>query len=115
MANKYLNHKSHGFDSKLEEKRYEILKLAESQGIIQRVQCQRKFELIPPQKGDNRNERKVEYIADFVYYKHAQMIVEDTKSPYSRKLPAYVIKRKLMLYQYNISIREITKDNLEEI
>lgn len=115
MANKYLNHKSHGFDSKLEERRYQILKLAEEQGIIYHLKKQVPFVLIPANKGKYRNERKAEYRADFAYYMDHQYIVEDTKSPYSRKLPEYVLKRKLMLDVYGISIREITEDNIEEI
>lgn len=67
------------------------------------------FELIPPQKGELRNEKAVKYIPDFYYYDNVKKkwIVEDVKSEMTRKLPDYVIKRKLMKWIHNIEVDEI--------
>ena len=45
-------------------------------------------------------------MADFVYTKDGEMIVEDTKSPVTRTKD-YIIKRKLMRYIHGIAISEI--------
>ena len=83
------------FDSLGEGRRYQELILLEKSGTISTLQLQRKFEVIPKQIG----ERKTEYIADFVYMENGRMIVEDYKSDFTRKNPAYVMKRKLMKLQ----------------
>jgi hypothetical protein len=51
-------------------------------------------------------ERKVCYVADFVYtdLKSGERVVEDTKGV---KTKDYIIKRKLMLYIHHIRIKEI--------
>ena len=36
-----------------------------------------------------------------------KIVVEDVKSPRTRKNPEYIIKRKLMLERYGITIREV--------
>lgn len=93
------------FDSKKEAKRYKELLLLESAGAITDLRRQVKYELIPSQRIDGKvAERKVEYIADFVYTQDGETIVEDTKG---FKTKDYIIKRKLMLYKYGIRIREI--------
>lgn len=45
-------------------------------------------------------ERKIEYVADFVYDQDDKTIVEDIKSPITKKNPVYRIKRKLLLNRY---------------
>ena len=49
-------------------------------------------------------ERGVYYIADFVYYRDGEYIVEDTKGVRTKD---YIIKRKLMLYVHGIKIKEV--------
>ena len=49
-------------------------------------------------------EKEVTYIADFVYYKDGELIVEDTNGFRTKD---YIIKRKLMLYVHHIRIKEI--------
>lgn len=95
-------------DSLAESNRLEQLKILERVGAIKNLQFQVPFMLIEKQQGENRNERAVKYIADFVYdeqqadgsYKH---IVEDCKG---KKTKDYIIKRKLMLFVHGISIKE---------
>lgn len=95
-------------DSLAESNRYEELRLLQQAGYIKNLQYQVPFLLIPNQEGENRTERSVKYIADFVYDEKQEdgtwlHIVEDKKG---HKTKDYIIKRKLMLYIHNISIRE---------
>ena len=103
--NKYKNEKitidGMTFDSKKEYNRYCDLKLLERAGEIKDIQRQVKFELIPKQEG----ERAVNYIADFVYIdRNGKKVVEDTKGV---RTAEYIIKRKIMLWRYNIKILEV--------
>ena len=91
-------------DSKKEAARWQELNLMLRARIIEDLQRQVRFELIPKQDG----ERACTYIADFVYIdrKTGQKVVEDVKSPATRT-EAYRIKRKLMLLVHGIRIKEI--------
>lgn len=102
---KYKNKKFGQFDSKKEEKRYNELLIMQAAGEISGLNHHTQFELIPKQPG----ERAVNYEADFTYIqvKNNAFIVEDVKSPATRKIPAYIIKRKLMLWLYGIKITEV--------
>ena len=111
------------FDSKREYNRYCELKLLEKAGEISNLRRQVKFVLIPAQyekaterytRGRNKGklkqgaliERECAYIADFVYIdnKEGEKVVEDTKGMRTKD---YVIKRKLMLKNYGVRIKEI--------
>lgn len=88
--------------------RYLELAQLQANGKINHLQCQVDYELIPAQKiGKKTIERKCCYRADFVYNKDGDVIVEDVKSPITRKQPEYIIKRKLMLWKYGIIIKEV--------
>lgn len=109
MRNKYGNRKTVvdgiTFDSRKEAKRYQELKLLEKAGEIKDLRRQVKYELIPSQKINGKVvERKVEYVADFVYLQNGDIVVEDTKGIRTKD---YIIKRKLMLYVWGIKIVEI--------
>jgi hypothetical protein len=122
MTNKYGNRKVNvngiEFDSRKEGYRYAELCLMERAGAIQNLRRQVKFELLPSQyaeyrvKGANGKikavkrllERECSYVADFVYEENGKTVVEDTKGFRTKD---YIIKRKLMLYKYDIRIREV--------
>ena len=101
------------FDSKKEAKRYAELLAMEKAGIIQNLRRQVTFELIPAQKlpqpikllsgYTKKTERKIVYIADFVYIMNDRTVVEDTKG---METPEYKIKRKLMLQKYGIQVMQ---------
>ena len=97
------------FDSAKEARRYNELLLLERAGEITGLQRQVKFCLIPSQRrSDGKLERQTDYIADFVYFEGKNRIVEDVKG--YKKGNAYalfVIKRKLMLQNYSIEIKEV--------
>lgn len=106
---KYRSRKTGGFDSKKEAERFFTLRRMEQMGEIEDLQVQVPYLLIPTQYIDGKcQERSVKYIADFVYKKGGETVVEDVKG--YRKGGAYamfVIKRKLMLLNYGISVKEI--------
>ncbi len=87
-------------DSIKEANRWCELKLLERAGMIQDLQRQVKFELLPKQDG----ERAVSYIADFVYTENGKRVVEDVKGV---KTKEYRLKKKMMLYFHNVKIKEI--------
>ena len=109
------------FDSAKEARRWEQLLLLQRAGKITELQRQVAYELIPAQyetyprfskKGERLKdgqrllERKVEYVADFVYTDtdRGELVVEDTKGV---KTKDYIIKRKLLLLIHGIRIKEI--------
>ena len=95
------------FDSKKESNRYKELRLLEKAGEIKDLRMQVKFTLIPSQRDEATGkviERECSYKADFVYEEDGETVVEDVKGFRTKE---YIIKRKLMLYQYGIRIREV--------
>lgn len=98
------------FDSKKEHQRYQQLTALEQQGLISQLETQKRFELIPSVKYKHAKRAKpaIRYYADFVYVDtKGELVVEDVKSPATRKNPAYVIKKHLMMALKNIEISEI--------
>lgn len=127
-VNKYRNKKvsfqGEEFDSKRELQRYLVLKDAESKGIIQNLQKQVKFELIPKIEEDvvihlktkDKIQRKtiqqpITYKADFVYEKDGVMIVEDVKISDYLLPKDYILKEKLFRWKYGFSIKRVYKPN----
>ena len=95
------------FDSRKEAKRYTELKKLEEMGSIRDLSLQVQFELIPSFEividGKKRKRRRMEYIADFVYYINNTRIVEDVKG---RKTEVYKIKKKIFEYKFKTTIKE---------
>ena len=103
--NKYHNRRRNGFDSKKEERRYYELRLMQRAGMIQGLDRQVKFELIPAQP--KANLRATNYYADFCYWQDGRFVVEDVKG--YKKGTAYelfMIKKKLMYQRYGHIIKE---------
>lgn len=106
-APKYHNVKTRGYDSAKEAERARVLHLLEKAGKIRDLREQVRIELIPAQYKDGKCvERKVEYIADFVYIDCTtqEEIVEDVKGVRTKE---YVLKRKMMLWFHGIRIKEV--------
>lgn len=118
------------FDSKKEGNRYCELNILRKTGVISNLELQKRYELIPAQyetvetgeyykvgakKGQPKTkkvciEQSVVYIADFVYQKDGQTVVEDVKGfrdPSSATYAKFVLKRKMMLWIHGIRIKEI--------
>ena len=84
------------FDSKKEAKRYTELQILAKSNLITDLQLQVRFELIPTFEYRGETVRSLSYIADFVYIQGGNRIIEDVKSPMTRKLPTYINKIKLL-------------------
>lgn len=101
----------HTFDSVREHDRYQQLALLERAGAIQNLRVQVKYPLLPKQiRSDGKAERGVSYIADFVYEKDGETVVEDSKgyrNPGAATYATFALKRKLMLYIHGITVREV--------
>ena len=97
------------FDSQKEYKRYIELTAQIQRGEIQDLKCQVKFELAPKVKiaGEKRAKPALRYFADFTYLKDEQLIVEDVKSPGTRKLASFRNKKHLMKSVHVIDISEV--------
>jgi hypothetical protein len=80
------------FDSKKEATRYTHLKIMEKAGMITDLKLQPTFEL-----------SSCKYKADFAYYQNEKFIVEDVKGV---KTPIYRLKKKMMLNELGIEIKE---------
>lgn len=107
------------FDSRKEAQRYSELILLQRAKEITNLQRQVKFVLIPAQyevyerygkngkelkPGNRCIEKECAYVADFVYEENGKTVVEDVKG---MKTKDYIIKRKLMLFKFDIRIREV--------
>jgi len=124
LKRKYGNKKiqAHGqvFDSKYEYNRFCELSMLERAGEITNLQRQVPYLLLPEQRAPSTEvykkgsragqpkpgpvlERRVVYIADFVYQENGETVVEDAKGMRTKE---YVLKRKMMLYRYGIRIKE---------
>lgn len=121
MYNKYHNKKvlfkGEKFDSKRELNRYLELLAMQKNGLIDDLERQKKYVLIPTQrepdiigarggrKPGKLIEKECAYIADFVYREpNGLIVVEDAKG---MRTEGYKIKKKLMLYIHGIRIREV--------
>lgn len=116
-----------GFDSKKEKRRWEELKLRERAGEITDLRRQVKYVLIPAQrewcneiytKGRKKGcfkpgrllEKECAYFADFCYtdVNSGHLVVEDVKGYRGGgAYEVFKIKRKLMLKEYGIRIKEV--------
>lgn len=100
---KYRNKKTKGYDSKKEFERACALRALESAGDIKYLQEQVAFVLLDTFKdSEGKTERGIKYIADFVYYdkRIEKLVIEDVKSAMTKKLPTYIMKRKLVKSKY---------------
>lgn len=103
IKNKYRNKKTFVdniiFDSRAEANRYCELQLLEKAKEIKDLKLQPRFLLQKSFKKENKTHRKIEYIADFMYFdiKKNTTVVEDVKG---MKTDVYKIKKKLFLYKY---------------
>lgn len=108
-GNKYQNEKvkrgNITFDSKKEAYRWDVLKQMEKNAQLRRLERQVRFECVV-------NCVKIcTYVADFTYEErvggHWFKVIEDVKSEFTKKLPIYRLKKKLVLAVFGINIQEV--------
>lgn len=85
------------FDSRKEADRYAELKILLQAGKISNLKLQVRFEICPKKYA---NKRARFYVADFVYEQEGHKIIEDVKSPITRKNPVYSLKKALVQVHY---------------
>lgn len=86
------------FDSRKEAVHYTYLQNLVKLGEITDLKLQQKFLIVPK---ENKNTRARYYVADFTYInKNGEKIIEDVKSPITKKNPVYSLKKALILYLY---------------
>lgn len=92
------------FDSRKEANRYFELLTMQKAGLIEDLQRQEEFELIPR----CGKERPAKYHSDFSYIDCAtgEKVVEDVKSR-ATKTKDYILRRKIMNWRHGIQIREV--------
>ena len=111
--NKYgnikVNFRGMKFDSKKEARRYQELLLMELGGEITGLDRQPRFVLQEGFRGkDGKWIFPIHCTWDFIYAELGVQIVEDVKSPSTRKETAYVIRKKLFMKRYpEIEFREV--------
>ncbi|MCA8226181.1 DUF1064 domain-containing protein [Burkholderia vietnamiensis] len=108
--NRKCEHNGIRFDSEKERARYFELVRMQAAGLIRELRLQVAFVLTERLQRDNGTwERASKYVADFVYVDGAtgKQVVEDVKSPITRKNATYIQKRKTMLAVHGITIKEV--------
>jgi hypothetical protein len=85
----------HTFDSKKEYARWHELNQWQKIGIISDLKHHEIFQL-----------SVCKYEADFTYTRNGSYVVEDVKSIFTRKLPLFLLKKKLMFAEKGITILE---------
>jgi hypothetical protein len=106
LKSKYGNEKTQVdnilFDSQKEAGRYLQLRYLKNAGKIKDLEMQVPYEL------SVNGEKVASYVADFRYYdvETGKTIIEDVKSSFTRKLPVYRLKKKLMKSIHGVEIVE---------
>jgi hypothetical protein len=90
------------FDSAKEARRWAILQALERDGLIAELRRQVPFDLHAP-----GGQKVATYWADATYIEDGKLVVEDVKSPPTRKKETYQIKRRWLLAEYGVEIREV--------
>jgi hypothetical protein len=96
------------FDSQKEARRWDVLEQLAGQGAIAELRRQVAFVLAPAVRfpGEKRMKPALRYVADATYVQDGQLVVEDVKSPPTRKTAIYRAKKHLMATVHNIHIKE---------
>lgn len=89
------------FDSRKEMERWIFLKAQERAGLIHGLERQIDFSI------EVNGMHICTYRCDATYIENSVRIVEDTKSVFTRKLPVYRLKKKLLLAVRGIDIKEV--------
>lgn len=116
------------FDSRAEMARYIELVQMQRVGLINGLQRQVKYEIIPAIKVQKEialktktkvvervEEKAAHYTCDFQYFQDGVLVIEDAKSEATRREKDYVLRRKLMKHliqeQNEVAGREVMRFN----
>ena len=95
------------FDSRKEARRYAELTLLEKAGEIHSLKRQPVFPLVTVCENSGEIHQVGIYKADFSYQDSTGCVVEDVKSPATRKTAVYRLKKRIVEAAYGIAIREV--------
>lgn len=108
---KKCEYKGIAFDSRAERDRYILLSSLQDKGMIEGLELQKEFEILPKQIGTRTvtlktktkeveyvDEQAVKYHADFFYYDVTKQryVIEELKSKMTMKVRDYPLRRKLV-------------------
>jgi hypothetical protein len=105
------------FDSRLESKRFIILKNRESAGLIEDLKVQVSFNLCLPEEDKDtfpdeyKRWRNRKYFADFTYVRDGNIVVEDVKSSYTACDEIFREKKERML-SMGIYVKEVLPEHI---
>ena len=104
--NKITTYKGIKFHSRKEASRYWELLVMEKAGQIENLQRQVYYLLKPTQRNESGKVlfKKMGYVADFVYRRNGELVVEDVKGV---RTPLYKWKRAEMYEKYHILVEEV--------
>ena len=105
--NKKIEYDGYTFDSIKEKSWYIKFKLMQQAGDITNLELQKEYELMPKFECKGKKYKKMSYYADFVYKQDGKIHVVDVKSEATKKDKVYLIKKKLLVYEYGIEIEEV--------
>src|SRR5690625_183598 len=113
--NKYGNRKvnidGHTFDSKLEARYYNELKLLKQAGEIKDFELQPTFELQPSFKKYSKTIRNIQYKADFKVINNDGLVeIIDIKG---HKTKEFNLKRKMFDYKFDLPLRVLAFDKTQ--
>lgn len=90
------------FDSKGEYRRWVELSNMQRAGLIQNLERQTKFILQESFVGeDGKKVRQISYSADYTYTEDGILVIEDFKSPATRKTDGFRLRWRLLLNKFN--------------
>lgn len=94
------------FDSQKEARRWQALLVEQQGGLIQSLR--RQVPIRVPVKNVVTGEETIAFVyrADFYYIRGGKRVVEDVKSPMTKKLPMYRLKKRMLKAVYGIEIVE---------
>ncbi len=97
------------FDSKKEARRWADLERLQAAGQISELRRQVPFVLAPSVRliGEQRAKPALRYFADSTYVRDGMLVIEDVKSPPTRKTAIYRAKRHLMKSVLALDITEV--------
>jgi len=94
------------FASRKEGRRYVELRLLEQAGVIMALRCQPRYPLFAVGT-DGKSVVAGTFVADFVYQQDGRLVVEDVKSPVTRKLSTYRLKKRIVEANYGFEVQEV--------
>lgn len=111
--NKRFERNGEHYNSEKEYRRHQELIAMEKAGEIRDLKREVPYELVPSVILAGRTKPAIRYYADMVYYRKSSSpgiydcIVEDVKSPITRKNPVYRLKKHLLKHFFGIEIQEV--------